>query len=51
MTGKGYKIVYEGLMKLIVENWPEEDPVKMPFARKVGWEKDMGALFWDINHD
>jgi hypothetical protein len=48
---KGYRIVYRGLMKLIRETWPEQNPYKMPFARKVLWEVEMGASFWDINND
>ena len=49
LSDKGYRIVYDGLMKLIVETWPDQNPAKMPWARKLKWELDLGDTFWDIN--
>jgi len=49
LSDKGYRRVYNGLMKLIVETWPDQNPARMPWARKVKWELDLGDTFWDIN--
>jgi hypothetical protein len=51
LSPKGYKVVFDGLIKLIKENWPEFPPYKMPFQLKVGWEVELGDQFWDVNND
>jgi hypothetical protein len=47
----GYKFVYDALIALIKEKWPEYPPYKMPFAVKVGWEVELGDQFWDVKND
>jgi hypothetical protein len=39
------------MVKLFKVKWPEYPPYKMPFAVKVGWEKDLGSAFWDVTND
>ncbi|KAH8795418.1 GDSL Lipase/Acylhydrolase family protein-like protein [Hyaloscypha finlandica] len=50
VSPQGYRIVFDELVKLINEKWPEYPPYKMPYAVKVQWEKDMGAEFWDVKN-
>jgi hypothetical protein len=48
LNTSGYKIVFDELIKLIRQHWPDQNPSKMPFVHKVEWEKDMGDSFWDV---
>jgi hypothetical protein len=48
---KGYELVFEELIKLIKEKWPEYAPYRMPYAVKVDWELDQGEEFWDVKND
>lgn len=48
---KGYKVVFDALMKVIKNKWPEYPPYKMPFAVKVGWEKELRGELWDVKND
>ncbi|CZR67802.1 related to IAH1 Isoamyl acetate hydrolytic enzyme [Phialocephala subalpina] len=47
----GYKIVFEALIKLMKEKWPEYRPYKMPFVTKVAWEIELGDQMWDVKND
>jgi len=51
LSPKGYKIVFDEMIKLLKAKWPEYPPYKMPFAVKVGWELELGKTFWDVNND
>lgn len=48
---QGYRLVFDELVKLINEKFPEYPPYKMPYTVKVPWEKEMGAEFWDVKND
>ncbi len=43
--------MFEEFKKVMVQNWPEYKPYKMPFAIKVPWEVELGDQFWDVNND
>jgi isoamyl acetate esterase len=47
--------VFEELIKLIKEKWPEyapyKMPYKMPYAVKVDWELEQGDELWDVKND
>lgn len=47
LSPRGYKIVFDELLKLMQQNWPDQKPYRMPFVHKVSWEKNMGDSFWD----
>ena len=51
ISPQGYRIAFDGLVKLIKEKWPEYPPYKMPYTVKVQWEKDMGSEHWDVKND
>ena len=51
MSPAGYRIVFDELVKLIKENWPEYPPYKMIYKVKLPWEKEKGAEFWDVTND
>lgn len=51
LSPSGYKIVFDGLIALIKEHWPEFPPYKMPFREKVAWEIELGDQLWDVNND
>lgn len=51
LSPKGYQVVFDGLIALIKEKWPEFPPYKMPFAVKVGWERELGDQLWDVKND
>lgn len=51
MSPAGYKLVFDALIKLIKEKWPEYRPYKMPFVTKVAWEIQMGDQMWDVKND
>jgi hypothetical protein len=48
LSGTGYRVAYDGLLKLIKETWPEYPPYTMPYKVKVGWENELGDKMWDI---
>jgi len=45
----GYKAVFEELVKVMKEKWPEYPPYKMPYAVKVPWEVELGDKMWDVH--
>ncbi|KUJ16609.1 GDSL Lipase/Acylhydrolase family protein-like protein [Mollisia scopiformis] len=47
----GYRVVFDALIKLIKEKWPEYRPYKMPFVTKVAWEIELGDQMWDVKND
>ncbi|CZT42107.1 related to IAH1 Isoamyl acetate hydrolytic enzyme [Rhynchosporium secalis] len=51
LSPSGYRIVFDGLIKVMKENWPEYLPYKMPFTEKVPWEIELGDQMWDVNND
>ncbi len=48
---KGYKLMFEEFKNVMVKNWPEYKPYKMPFTIKVPWEIELGDQFWDVNNN
>lgn len=51
LSADGYRVVFEGLMELIIETWPDQNPNKMPYGVKVPWEEAFGSTFWDVSQD
>lgn len=51
MSPAGYKLVFDALLELLKEKWPEYRPYKMPFVTKVAWEIDMGDQMGDVKND
>jgi hypothetical protein len=51
LSGEGYRVVFDGLIKVLKENWAEYPPYKMPFAVKVPWEIELGSEYWDVKND
>lgn len=51
LSSSGYKIVFDALMSVTMEHWPEFPPYKMPFTEKVSWEVELGDQMWDVNND
>ena len=49
LNPEGYKVVFEELLKVMREKWPEYPPYKMPYAVKVPWEVDLGDMMWDVH--
>ncbi len=43
--------MFDGLIALIKEQWPEFPPYKMPFREKVAWEIGLGDQMWDVKND
>jgi hypothetical protein len=50
LTPAGYKVVFEELVKVLREKFPEFPPYKMPYGVKVPWETARGDQFWDVNN-
>ncbi|TVY15874.1 hypothetical protein LARI1_G006975 [Lachnellula arida] len=46
--GTYYKLVFEELMKVMKDIWPDHPPYKMPYAVKVPWEPELGDKMWDV---
>lgn len=40
--------MFDELLKLIEEHWPDQKPYRMSFVHKVGWEIELGDAMWDI---
>lgn len=38
LNGDGYRIVFEGLMRLIIDTWPDQNPYTMPHSVRLPWE-------------
>jgi isoamyl acetate esterase len=49
LSPEGYRVVFDELLKVLREKWPEYPPYKMPFTVKLPWEMEMGDAFWDIS--
>lgn len=48
LSANGYRLVFDALVKLIIETWPEQNASKMPYSTKLPWELALGSSFWDV---